>query len=707
MDVTLESKFNQAEVEVIAASNDMDRQREIRGSKFCNKLKAIKCLTYNLNSPSDVYAYDDDDDDYYDGDFCDKRIDINDSLGLRLSKAVLLFSEYFICADFFPKRLEVELCDDVDNINNNMDLKRIFTSKVDYYDDDDDCNSKCKFKWLVERLGLSTSLIQTFARPHSLIYLVANIWLIVNLIFEYKYDAIYFQLAQWTTILNEPGFNMTSSIQRHLISLEQKLGEAREMLTSIGAPFLSAHFAIQVIQSSAMLVSFISYFQVILSYNTIAVFNSVMIRLVLDPKREHITMSNLIKNELINYHISSENFLQISFHLKYVSTTGDHGNPKHFAGYYYFDSSGEMNQLMLDNTIMLNHLYEMASNGSLQPLSWSHWFVRRSGDFYGYYLLFWYISCHLFFIFVFTTLDIYIGFDISLAPMDCVVGLMLIIIFSYSIISCVFFLTTTMFNSFEEIIQVRHLLQLFEQIVNVNNVILAGLRTRMANDGGRGKSAGDKVKLTLTQERKQMNYNVLFAFMHFKIFVSQFRRPKDNCGLCVLGVTCIIFIMPTIARLHLPYLDNGGIRALVVGASVISIAMYNQVALPVGYTHARSLRIYKSLNSLLAHMLEVDMVGVEPTGGGGDGQPTDTETETSLYNRHLIWSIRKELDHPDTMKSHFAIKKYGFEFTYSSLVRVHFWLGLLALSFISSQNLSEEIFFSNFLNDPFGLMVTF
>jgi len=67
------------------------------------------------------------------------------------------------------------------------------------------------------------------------------------------------------------------------------------------------------------------------------------------------------------------------------------------------------------------------------------------------------------------------------------------------------------------------------------------------------------------------------------------------------------------------------------------------------------------------------------------------EIETRLgfvgmdFEDHIIWSLRRELNHPEKLTSQFTVTFARVKLTYGTIIKVYFWLGVLLVpSMISS-----------------------
>lgn len=75
--------------------------------------------------------------------------------------------------------------------------------------------------------------------------------------------------------------------------------------------------------------------------------------------------------------------------------------------------------------------------------------------------------------------------------------------------------------------------------------------------------------------------------------------------------------------------------------------------------------------------------------------------QQTIFDDHLIWVIRKELNHPDLLEGQFATVGLGIKFTYGNLIKIHFWLGLIIMS--NFFEFSDNVLSGSAFTDPFGV----
>lgn len=169
---------------------------------------------------------------------------------------------------------------------------------------------------------------------------------------------------------------------------------------------------------------------------------------------------------------------------------------------------------------------------------------------------------------------------------------------------------------------------------------------------------------------KAINQWLLYTLMHYKIFVKQFKPMLHSFPFYITTIMFIMYwsIVPT--RILIAYLDRDRIAAsLLVG--VINLSLCHIVLLMVCFMHSRCMSIYRHLQSLLAHTIAVD-------------HTVNHQIGRKVYDRHLIWILRKELNHPDRLTEQFTIHLMAGRgrMTFSSLMRYDFWWGVAAIAIV-------------------------
>jgi len=204
----------------------------------------------------------------------------------------------------------------------------------------------------------------------------------------------------------------------------------------------------------------------------------------------------------------------------------------------------------------------------------------------------------------------------------------------------------------------------------------------------------------------RINTDLLFILFHYKIFNIQRKSVGKTFSFLSTCILALTMVFPIIARVHLPYLDTKGSRAVFIVVCFIMYSIPDLCMFPVCRANAESLKLYKNLTYLMAHIIR--------SSRRSRGKQVD-------FNEHLIWLLRKELDFPEKVRKQFSIiTLVGTKVSYSALLKLHFWLGIaivsIGLEFRFTENGStrdvlasgvESVGGTSFLSDPLGLIGTF
>ena len=192
------------------------------------------------------------------------------------------------------------------------------------------------------------------------------------------------------------------------------------------------------------------------------------------------------------------------------------------------------------------------------------------------------------------------------------------------------------------------------------------------------------------QSANKMNTNLLFILMHYKIFIAQANPVVKTLDPMTIVVSILLLLIPIIVRFHLPYLNmfrDTDIRFFAVSLSLTMIVPTNLIILPLCYFQSRCEDLYRALSSLLAHMIEIES---EPNARG-------------TYNQHALLMLTKELRNPDLFMDQFKARFASLSGTYTTLVKVHFWYGLIVISIMVDSKYSGQASLELFFNDPLGV----
>lgn len=194
----------------------------------------------------------------------------------------------------------------------------------------------------------------------------------------------------------------------------------------------------------------------------------------------------------------------------------------------------------------------------------------------------------------------------------------------------------------------------------------------------------------INRDTKNINKNLLFALIHYKISSSLARTSTNAFVFYVIGGTIIFLQLPIQTLLHGPYFDREQVKYTYTLICLGSMISFNFIVVPMCYMHNRSFALYKAMSSLLAHLVECQTALRELE------EPTN-------FDNHLVCLLRKELNHPNMMTRQFTIVTLGVPITYPNLVRIHFWFGIMMLASLTGVSSPNDATFGNIFSDPFSL----
>lgn len=247
---------------------------------------------------------------------------------------------------------------------------------------------------------------------------------------------------------------------------------------------------------------------------------------------------------------------------------------------------------------------------------------------------------------------------------------------SLVIISGSIYTVGTIIRIYDQILLVRRLRQLLDACRRINSNIARCLifTERSSKESSIFLSIYDRNRALF----RSLNINLLLVLMHYKIFVAQMNNGvRDSFKIVHVNVAILISI-PIIIRLHLPYMDqDASSRDFALKTSYFVLIPANFVLVPLCHLFSRCMDLNKSLAYLLAHTIETDLKYSQQGSSSGHCHP-----DATLYNAHNVTLLRRELNHPERLKSRVAVMALGMSFTYTLLCRLLFWYGFIMLSII-------------------------
>lgn len=594
---------------------------------------------------------------------------------ILITRHILLFFESFLHMDYFDKRLQLNLM-----IEPRFD---------DFSANQNNSNAKNTWKKLKRQL----------TRPHALYFVAGSLWITTNVVLQYQLDLVWYKLSHsYDKFDNET-----------VRYLQQMFNLTGKRMDTIGAPLRNAHFASEVGYMYIVLISTFTYFHGAIQMATRLAINFPLARLLLDPERECSFISKMILNEIIKFRTSSLQFIYSGYFQrpnKQTELSSDFSLPRPSS----IQAINVTNHLASDNGILLKELNKMATNGHLRPLIWSNKYARRLPEMFGVFIITLVVFIYLLFligtVIFFSTNP---NFHLHTEPMDLIYALNATFMMTYMILAVVYYISFFFFDSAEQLIYIDMLADLLGKTAQKSDKYLVEL-LQVLNSKWLG---GDHKKCTIIANyRKRVNVDLLYAIIHYRIFVARSKQSRQATRFLLMTATSLLFVMPVMVRSHLPYMDVlNEVKLVASFFCLASVVLMDILVLPVCYIHEVSLRLEKSMSSLMAHAMhtmEIDkckqLRRLRKSWLISNHHQHHQLAPVSIYNKYLICLIRKELDNPEELTGQFAVKTCGIEFTLPTLCQIHFWFGLIVLAITSNVNSDENTFVIRILNDPFGLM---
>lgn len=515
----------------------------------------------------------------------------------------------------------------------------------------------------------------------QVIYFWCCIRAIVYIVYQYKYDHDLYQHNHFKS-LAQNNQNQRDSRQANWTEefYKGKVRAAEQSLRAMGAPFYKLSYFVEVATEYIVSLSLAIYILSPLYIRIKEPLDCRFANMLLETKTEQLQYLKVTCNEVNKFIFSSRNFTRASF--RDCNLFGLDESIKKFIDNNEskpLKSNTGLRRLLIDQEHSIRILKQMTANDLFKPLNWRPEFVEKLSLYYCYLFLGCIIyGCKILLV-VWVTLPYLYNFDYKLYSIDVLVIFENAFLVVILILSVAFFLSFTFVSCMDQIMYINELRKLIDNVSLRNQLRYYEITKRQL--GGYSEIGNE-----LQQEfcSRQMNTNLLYAFIHYKIFVAQTKSDLKFHGTIALVSIVVFFTLPIMARLHEPYI-NLKTKLLQIYVCLATSVFLNFVMIPVCYLHSRSLDLYKSMCSLLAHTIE------------------QSSGDSIFYNAHLVLLLRKELSYPDLFARQFATVSIGVRYTYPNLVKIHFWFGIILLSLISGVTTDHDAFLGRFLSDPFGL----
>lgn len=534
-----------------------------------------------------------------------------------------------------------------------------------------------------------------------------------------------------------------------LLVMRANAERAQAALKSVGAPYLNLHFVIQIVYEFLLSSTLTLHVLMAAYYRYLMPFDYSLVRAILDWQTEQRLCNQIVRHEINKIICSSRNFTEVCIE-----------QTKQFAKQHLYYkrkleqiyAEADLRRFLLDHTLTVRQLEQMALSGALFPANRAPDWVAKLTH-YTFLIVALTILYGLLTVAFFASVFFLItGLELNTSILDVVVvveaGVQVAILMGAGI----FYITIIFINCIDQIRFVRELCRLIYDCIRTNNakllncsqlsaramsnadnlvsdlkwsqanfaqplskaqppvvqdpdsreglpygrchmnhhhhqgeeeVMIGGQQQARSHSIGQVTLMSNKQSLLINSWHTQMNAELLKALVHYKIFVAQIKPITRSFGAFALACLSLMIVSPINVRLHVPYLDRR-IKVYAMLFGVLCASCVDLCVVPISLMHGRCLNLYKALSSLLAHAIEV---GSHPLGD-------------RVYDLHTIWLLRKELSHPDRLTNQFTIVVCGIRITYSNLLRVHFWVGLISLSIIIETSSNQQEILGALFKDP-------
>lgn len=517
-----------------------------------------------------------------------------------------------------------------------------------------------------------------------------------SLYYSYIYDKYVFHIRrlrqaeetnQAYILADYRKFNITES------ALRERANKARIQLQSFGAPFINSTYAPECCYIYILLLSIGCYINPILFNRFVKPLDFYTVRLVLDRQNERRNFNKLICEQCNKYIQSSCNFTEAMIN-RCIQLNGYQS--VRLEG---LNTKSELRKLVVDYRNTVRRLKEFALSGKLQPINRTNKWIN--------YLTKCFCTSNwalatvpvMFYLSSVTIVPAFGDLHFEHNPMDVLLCVELSSLWLVIITPAVFYITVTILNCTDQGNLVSKLIEVIESCIYKNDRLFDEYfvntnltQTDPMNSHNRVPKF-DSIKFNLINQANQakaiskMNSNMLYALVHYKIFVSQLKPTQSSFGFICTSSLFVAFAMPIIGRLHVPYVTAGA-KILIIVISVITLVLADICIAPVCQLNVKCLRLYKTLWGLLAHAVNL------ANHSGGPAR---------VYDKHTIRVLRKELNHPERLANQFSTIALGLSFTYSNLIRIHFWFGIIVLSIITDVRSDHEEVIGSLASDPLGI----
>ena len=513
------------------------------------------------------------------------------------------------------------------------------------------------------------------------LYIVCSIRIGLNCYAQYLYDFSSARL-DWLAKLNAAaGGNETSSKRDELLRNEANQKFAKRLLESLGAPLLNWTFIGECHHLVLLFIGFLTYFYPIRYFRSAELPELLPMRALMASEENNIHIINkAILKQVNKFLVSAE----VYFHSKSLA-------PARFRIMSLARAGGPAKQATnKEFEFIKSKLTSMALSGQLAPLHRSELWSNRLASYNYSVCTRWIYGSIVFNVIVYSLAVLIVDLPgPRMRPMDLVVYVELFVYSCVCVIGCTFSISLTLTTCFDQSNGLVQLRQMIQRTISQNELRFG----RYSQALGREEATVDErePEVTATSDHRQrlvdsLNSRLLLALLHFKTLINQSRLIKRPLRYTTLSWILLAVALPTIIRIHEPYL-NPKLKLVTIWVSSTAMAIEILFIWPICYLQCCCQRLYRTLWSLMAHLIEVE----------------ESRLGANMYNKHASQVLRKELNHPDKVAGYFTIRILGIEISFPNLLTLLFWHSVLVLTILIEMSSTGQELFHNLLKDPLGV----
>lgn len=557
------------------------------------------------------------------------------------------------------------------------------------------------------------------------LYFLFTFHLLASLYCQYSYDFNVIRLMRLRTLVKQ-GLVSEKEFEMRETWLTERVEQTKLTLRAVGAPLWRLSILAECLYLYTTIFAFIIYYSTILFYKHITRFNIHFVRELLDNEAGQRHTNKLVEFEVVRLiesqrmfsknllHYSKQRAIEWRQRPTATATAGRNkfdvqqgtrpvpGPGKLSANTEASAAGGQLGQERVLQMLTNEHrvyrcLTRMLTSGALKPYNRAQWWARKRSKltFVYHIFIFAYTAC------LFGTM-LTMAYvlrppeePMSWADTSILAGLIYsILLLGMSTNLCATYLFV---STVDQVIIVNKIQELILTCIERNKLeflLLVRAKNSAANENLRnGREAesleADQDKCSMHVER--MNANYLFVIIHYRIFVTQFVPFRRSVKGGAIYVTALVLLIPLLIKFHSPYANFFNyplIKGFIAFLSTTVLFPANGLFVPVSHLYARCLKLYRVLSSLIAHTVEIES---HPMGKG-------------IYDQHALSLLFKELRLADQFMNRFKARFLGLTGNYNTLVKVHFWWGLVILSILAENagNGGQELL-SALFSDPLGV----